>query len=59
MNFLHSKGHVHRDIKLANICMDKDFNMKLTDFGCAAYEFKNSEEPEMPKLMHMKTVKGT
>jgi serine/threonine protein kinase len=35
VRLLHSKGIVHRDIKLANILMKKDLTIKLADFGFA------------------------
>lgn len=31
--YLHEKGVYHRDIKPENCLVDKDFNLKLTDFG--------------------------
>lgn len=36
VEFIHSQGFMHRDLKLENILFDKDFNVKIGDFGFAA-----------------------
>eukprot|EP01133_Synstelium_polycarpum_P012858 gene12858-15100_t len=33
LNFLHSKGLIHRDVKTANFLVKDDFSVKLIDFG--------------------------
>jgi len=35
LEYLNSKNVVHRDIKPCNILLDKDFNVKIADFGTA------------------------
>lgn len=33
VNYMHSKGLVHRDLKLENLLLDKNGNLIITDFG--------------------------
>lgn len=35
IKFLHSANIIHRDIKPSNIIIDKDFNIRICDFGLA------------------------
>src|SRR5690606_21755641 len=36
IKYMHSKRVIHRDLKLGNIFLDEDMNIKIGDFGLAA-----------------------
>ncbi|SPP86130.1 testis-specific serine/threonine-protein kinase 1 [Drosophila guanche] len=43
VEYIHSKGVVHRDIKCENLLLDEDWNLKLIDFGFARKDTRSSD----------------
>ncbi len=52
LEFAHSKGVIHRDLKPDNILISKDGQVKIADFGLAILE-------EAPRLTRQGTIVGT
>ncbi|CAK9137777.1 unnamed protein product [Ilex paraguariensis] len=44
LSYIHSKKIVHRDIKTDNILLDKNHNVKITEFGVSRVEALNPNE---------------
>jgi serine/threonine protein kinase len=53
LGYLHSKGVVHRDLKCANILIDGEGIVKLSDFGCSA-KYDSSQTQQSSLLTSLK-----
>lgn len=43
IQYIHSKGVVHRDIKCENLLLDENWNIKLIDFGFARKDTRTQD----------------
>lgn len=59
LEHLHENGMSHRDLKSENILFDKEFNLKVADFGYASTKGKNSTIVGTEDYMAPEVLKGT
>jgi mitogen-activated protein kinase kinase kinase 2 len=68
LNYLHSEGVVHSDIKAGNVLSDGEGNIKLSDFGCSKStlnrlykhnEHSERKEEDLTKSTVHTSVKGS
>jgi len=66
VEFMHSRRVVHRDLKLENILIDDNLNLKLADFGFSCYKnidtlnsYRGTMTYMAPEIKESKQYKGT
>ena len=62
---MHENGIAHRDLKLDNILVDEDLNLKVADFGFATYKqidalssYKGTKTYMAPEIKESKVYDG-
>ena len=52
VNYLHSRNLVHQDIKLENVCLDSNYNVKLIDFEFCIDDYdENSKQSNFSQIL--------
>ena len=66
LEHMHGKGVVHRDLKLENILVDDDMNLKVADFGFATFRkihtlksYRGTKTYMAPEIKENKVYDGT
>merc|ERR1712017_18444 len=66
LSYMQGKGVVHRDLKLENILVDDNLNLKIADFGFATYKkidllksYRGTMTYMAPEIKEGKTYDGT
>jgi len=66
LEYMHNLRCVHRDLKLENILVDSDLNLKIADFGFACYKsidnlksYRGTMTYMAPEIKVGKTYDGT
>jgi serine/threonine protein kinase len=66
IEYMHSRRVVHRDLKLENILVDDQLNIKIADFGFASYKnidclksYRGTMTYMAPEIKEGKQYKGT
>ena len=57
--YMHEYGVIHRDLKLGNIFLDDQMNIKIGDFGLAAVLSSENERKKTIVIMQLHCTRGT